>query len=160
MVQRTLYTRMAVALLALLGLLDSAYLTLNRYADQLSLVCPVGGGCEAVQRSDWSTLPPGAGIPVAVLGLVGYSALLSLALAGLHRERIGRVPLDAALLLVASGGLLFSIYLTGVQLFVIHALCFWCVVSALLELSIFIAVATDWLQQHRQERAGSVTIGQ
>lgn len=145
MQQRTLYTRMVVALLALLGLLDSAYLTLNRYGDQLSLVCPLGGGCETVQRSAWSTLPPGDGIPVAVLGLIGYGTLLGLALASLHREQISRMPLDTALLLVASGGVLFSIYLTGVQLLVIHALCFWCVVSALLELGIFIAVVTNWL---------------
>jgi uncharacterized membrane protein len=153
--QRTLYARMIVALLALLGLLDAAYLTLNRYQDKLSLVCPIGGGCETVQSSAWSTLPPGNGIPVAVLGLLGYGALLSLGLAGLHRERIGPLSIDTALLVVAGGGVLFSIYLTGVQLFAIHALCFWCVVSALLELGIFAAAATDWLARRPRRRLES-----
>lgn len=149
---RTLYSRMAVALLALLGLLDAAYLTLNHYQSRLSLVCPVGGGCETVQQSAWSTLPPGGGIPIAVLGLIGYGTLLALALAGLHRARLGPLPLDSALLLVASVGLLFSIYLTGLQLLVIHALCFWCVLSALLELTIFAVVARDWLAARPRTR--------
>src|SRR5262245_33739374 len=131
---RTLYARMALALLALLGLLDAAYLTLERFSPQVALVCPLGGGCATVQASRWSTLPPGGGLPVALLGVGGYALLAGLALAGLHRERLGAVPLAPALLAVASSGVLMSAYFVALQAVVIGAFCTWCLASAALEL--------------------------
>lgn len=144
MIASSPYPRMIAALAALLGLLDAAYLTLNRYQERIGLVCPVGDGCETVQTSRWSTLPPGDGIPIAVLGLIGYGLLLALALLSLHRDRIGPLALPTALLLVAGGGFAVSLYLTALQLVVIRALCFWCVVSALLELTILLAAYRTW----------------
>jgi uncharacterized membrane protein len=137
---------MVAALCALLGLLDSAYLTLERYSAQIALVCPVGGGCETVQGSRWSTLPPGAtdGLPVALLGIVGYTVLLGLALTALQRDRVGHLAVPPVLALVASTGVLFSLYLTALQVFVIHALCAWCLGSAILELTLWLAALVDW----------------
>lgn len=148
---RAQLSRMAIAVLALLGLLDSLYLTLNRYQSQIGLICPVGGGCETVQQSIWSTIPPGNGVPVAVIGLAGYSLLLLLALLGLRRDRLGPLAIAPALLLLAGGGLVFSLYLTAIQLGVLRTICFWCVVSALLELGIFAAAAVGWLEWRRNE---------
>jgi uncharacterized membrane protein len=146
---RALYGRMAIALLALLGFFDAVYLTLERFGPQIALVCPVGGGCEAVQASRWSTLPPGDGIPVASLGVVGYGALLLLALVGIGRNRLGPLPIAPTLLGVASGGGLLSLYFTALQLFVIGAVCSWCIGSALIEAAIWVAALSG-------RRAGQV----
>ena len=79
-----------------------------------------GGGCEKVQASSWAEL---AGVPVAVLGLAGYVAILaSLALP----EEIG-ASTAAFLALVGFG---FSAWLTYVEVVKIDAICQWCVASA------------------------------
>lgn len=115
--ERTL--RIAIAALAVLGLAIAGYLTYIHYAE-LNPVC-VGGGkaCEKVQSSSASKL---AGIPVAVLGLVGYAGIL---LSAAIRGEAGRL-LGA---LLAFLGLAFSLYLTYEELFVVHAVCQWCVAS-------------------------------
>ena len=78
------------------------------------------GGCETVQSSSYATI---LGVPVAVVGLVGYSGLLvSASLRGEVGIYLG--------FLVALVGALFSAYLTYLELFVIHAICEWCVASA------------------------------
>jgi uncharacterized membrane protein len=110
--------RIAAALVALAGLAVSGYLAWAHYADS-SVVCPIGGGCETVQESRYAEL---AGVPVALLGVVGYGAIL--ALVGWDRPN---ARLGAAML--ALTGVLFSAYLLIVQLFVIDALCTWCVVN-------------------------------
>ena len=144
MIARNPIPRMAIALLSLLGLLDSAYLTLERFVPDISLVCLTGGGCETVQRSSWSTLPPGGGVPVAVLGIAGYSALLVMALLALQSDHVLMLLLPVGLLVLASGGVLFSLYLTYLQFAVIGAVCSWCLLSAMLELGIFVATLIDW----------------
>ena len=62
--------RVTVAVLALLGLAVAGYLTYVHYAE-LEPICAGGGGCERVQNSSYAEL---AGIPVALLGLIGYAA--------------------------------------------------------------------------------------
>jgi uncharacterized membrane protein len=141
---RTIYARMAIALLALLGLLDSAYLALERFSPQVALVCPLGGGCETVQASRWSTLPPGGGIPVALLGVCGYVLLMGLALAGLHRERLGPLPLAPTLLLLTTIGVLMSAYFVALQAFVIGTFCSWCLASAGVGILCWCAAFVDW----------------
>lgn len=154
MTERALWPRMTAALLALLGLIDSAYLTIHHYRPSVTLSCPVGGGCETVQSSIWSTLPPGnGGIPVALIGVGGYAVLVMLALVALQRDRVGSIVVPTVLLLVAGGGLFFSIYLTVVQLFVIGTVCFWCAMSALFEVGIFVAAFVNWRAWRREEAA-------
>ena len=111
---------LAAAALALAGAAIAGYLTWVHYAE-LEPFC-VGGGaaCERVQSSRYADL---AGVPVAVLGLAGYLAILgSLALPGATARSA-----SAFAALVGAG---FSLYLTYVEVAVIEAVCQWCVASA------------------------------
>jgi len=132
---------MAVALLALLGLLDAAYLALERVTGG-PLACPLGGGCETVQSSSYAT---SFGIPVAFIGVAGYALLLAVAMLSLHHDSLFGLPLDALLLALASIALLAGIYFMYLQIAVIGAICFWCTIAALLDLLIWVAAATNWL---------------
>ena len=111
--------RLAVLVLAVAGLAIAGYLTYVHY-DELEPVCGLGGDCERVQTSDYAEV---AGIPVALLGLVGYALILaSLAVPG----ELGLVA-GATFALVGLG---FSAYLTYRELVTIDAICTWCVASA------------------------------
>ena len=111
----------AVLVLGLAGLAVAGYLTYVHYVE-LEPVCGLGGDCERVQTSQWAEV---AGVPVAVLGLVGYALILaSLLVPG----ELGRVA-GATLALAGFG---FSAYLTYRELFTIEAICTWCVASAVL----------------------------
>jgi uncharacterized membrane protein len=110
--------RWAAAAVALVGIGVAAYLTQAHFADS-SVVCVVGGGCETVQESEYADL---AGIPVALLGLVSYCVMLGLILWDAPIARLG-----AAMLALV--GVLFGAYLLVLQLFVIDAICMWCVIN-------------------------------
>ena len=112
------WLRLSAAVVALAGTLVAGYLTRAHYGDG-SLVCPVGGGCETVQESEYAEL---AGIPVALLGLVAYSILLALILWDAPLARLAAAAL-------ALTGLLFSGFLLVVQAFVIEAFCVWCLAN-------------------------------
>ena len=112
--------RAAAIGVALAGLGIAGYLTAVHYAGGTP-VCAVSHGCATVQQSDYAAL---AGVPVAVLGLVGYLAIL-VALA-----RDGEAWRTAGAFL-SLAGLGFSIWLTYVELGVLHAVCIWCVGSAI-----------------------------
>lgn len=143
--ERSLYPRMALSLLALLGFLDSLYLSLTRLQPQIPLACVVGGnGCETVQTSPWSTLPPGSGVPVAFIGVAGYLVLLTLGLVSLQTDVLKNLALPVVIFAISSAGILFSVYLVVIQLFIIKAVCFWCMMSATFELAIWVAALLDW----------------
>jgi uncharacterized membrane protein len=111
--------RWAVGILALTGMAIASYLTYARYADS-DLFCIAGGsGCETVQRSEYAEL---AGVPVAVLGLAAYAALLVTALLP------GRTA-AAAGAAIAVSGTLFAAWLLYAQLVLIDAVCQWCLAS-------------------------------
>jgi uncharacterized membrane protein len=110
-----------IAVLAVVGLGIAGYLTYVHYAG-VHVLCAASGGCETVQTSSYSKL---AGVPVPVLGLIGYAGILvSLFVPG----DSGRLA-TAGLALVGFG---FSVYLTYLEVFVIKAICQWCVGSAAL----------------------------
>jgi uncharacterized membrane protein len=111
----------AMVLLALAGIGVAGYLTWVHYAD-VAPICATGGGCERVQTSSYSEL---GGVPVAVLGLAGYVTILVLALIPGELSRLAA----AGTAMVGAG---FSLYLTYLELFVIDAICQWCVASALI----------------------------
>lgn len=111
--------RLAIGALAVVGIAISGYLTSVRLVGA-SPACVIGGSCAAVQSSRYAEL---AGVPVAVLGLFGYGALLvSALLAGSVAKLLG--------LLAGLVGVGFSLWLTYVELGVIDAVCPWCVTSA------------------------------
>lgn len=125
-----------VLFLALLGLAVSAYLAYVEIT-QTAAVCGPVGECNAVQSSDYARV---FGIPVAVLGIVNYLAILGLWI--VQRRASGKWQRWTAwtLLLVTVFGVLFSIYLTLLELFVIDAVCIWCLSSAVITTSLLLVV--------------------
>jgi uncharacterized membrane protein len=140
--------RMTAAVLSLLGLFVSAYLYLYKLGRIGTLACGAGG-CETVQQSSWSRF---AGIEVSLIGLAGYAALLLVSLAGLQPAFADRRWPATLLVTLAGLGIAFTVYLTYLELFVIHAICRWCVGSAVIIVGIFIAAL---LEQRRLSRIRS-----
>ena len=114
--------RMGAALMSLLGLFVSAYLYLYKIGRIGTLACG-SGGCETVQTSPWSRI---AGVEVALIGVIGYALLFVLAMLALQLSAL------------AAGGVLFTAYLTWLELFVIHAICRWCVGSAVIIVTVLV----------------------
>ena len=124
---------MIVAALALAGIFISIYLTLYKLGVIGELSCSIGS-CETVNSSRWSVF---FGLPVAAWGLLFYLDVFVLALAGTI-PRLENVWLISVVLAAQAGiGVLFSAWLTYLELAVIHAICIWCVTSAVLVLLIF-----------------------
>ena len=122
----------AITLLAFLGIAVSGYLTWVHYSHSQAF-CAGVGDCDLVNASLYAQV---RGIPVALLGLGGYVLISGL---GLVRWRTGPLMLiDLSLFGVALTGTIYSAYLTYIELFVLHAICVWCVFSALIMTSIFI----------------------
>jgi uncharacterized membrane protein len=119
--------RRVMLVLAVAGLGVATYLTIVHYVGFQLLACSGGHGghssCQTVQTSEWSKL---AGVPVALLGLIGYIGILASLLAP-DREETRLATLG--LILIGVG---FSGYLTYRELFSIHAVCEWCVSSAVI----------------------------
>ena len=116
MIDRAL--RLAAAIVALAGIAVAGYLSWAHYADS-AVVCIAGGGCETVQESDYAAI---AGVPVAVLGLVAYAVILTLIAWDAPIARLSAAT-------IALVGLIFSAYLLALQLFVIDAVCAWCLAN-------------------------------
>jgi uncharacterized membrane protein len=107
---------------ATIGLGVASYLTYVHYAGG-PILCLKGGGCETVQHSIYSKL---AGVPVALIGLIGYIVIL----ASLLTPESESTRLATMAFTVTGFG--FSVYLTSRELFSIHAICPWCVSSAVM----------------------------
>jgi len=120
--------RQAIVLLALVGLLVATYLWLYKIGVLGELQCGTGS-CEYVQTSGYAQL---LGLPVALYGVAGYATLLALGLAGLQRRFASDRRLSVLLAALATAGFGFTIYLTAIELFVLHAICRWCVASAVI----------------------------
>ena len=135
--------RIAAAVLALAGVGVAGYLTWVHYAD-LEAICAGGsGGCEKVQNSDYAEL---AGVPVALLGLLGYGAILaSLWVPG----DLGRFA-GAVMALAGSG---FSAWLTYVELFELDAICQWCVASAVIMTGLAVVTSLRFVAPRPAESA-------
>jgi uncharacterized membrane protein len=127
-------TRMAIAVLSLLGVFVALYLSLYKWGVMGAVQCSIGG-CETVQNSPWSMF---LGQPVAVWGLGAYLALLALAIVGLQPRFVEARWVALAIFGISAVGVLFSAYLTYLEAAVIHAWCQWCVVSAILITLIFL----------------------
>ena len=112
--------RRASVLVAAAGLGIAAYLTIVHYAGG-EPVCAIAHGCATVQKSHYAEL---AGVPVALLGLLGYVAILAALLRDGERERT-----LAAFVSLAGFG--FSAWLTYVEVARLDAICIWCVGSAI-----------------------------
>ena len=117
---------MAVALLALVGLFLSLYLTLFKLGYIGHMSCAVGS-CERVQTSRWSML---FGIPVSVWGTGFYLTTLGVSVLATQTPPASSRGIMRLLTAMTGAGVLFSAYLTWLEFFVIHAICIYCITSA------------------------------
>ena len=122
--------RIAAAMLALVGIGVATYIAIAESGGGAPKCLVGGSGCETVANSKYSDL---AGLNVAVIGIAGYVLLLAAAIVPGDLGRFGGF-------LTALVGFGFSAYLTYLELFVIDAICQWCVASAVV-MTVSLAVA-------------------
>ena len=120
--------RMWLAVLALMGVGVATYLSLYKLGVIGSLTCSIGS-CETVNTSRWAVF---LGIPVAVWGLAFYVVLFAVTMVAAQPRWSTSLAMSKAILALTAWGVLFSAWLTGLELFVIHAICQWCVISAII----------------------------
>ena len=120
-----------IAVLALIGFLDSLYLSASHYSQ--SIHCSIVSGCQEVLASSYSEI---MGVPIAFGGVVFYLFILINAL--LYIDRPNKWSFRS-LAYVPIAGFLFSLYLTYLQFFVIGALCQYCLLSALTSTGLLIS---------------------
>lgn len=131
--------KILLMVLSLVGLFDSIYLLWEYTSPAHPMVC-MGGGCDAVRASAYSHL---GGLPVPIYGVFMYAFLvLLLFLYPLLPSTYVRLT-QHVVMVVAGAGFLFSVYLTGIEAFVLHSWCMWCVLSFLLVTAIFILSIAD-----------------
>jgi len=121
--------------LAVLGLLVASYMTVYKWTDNQTM-CLGNGGCSVVNSSVYSEI---YGIPVALVGVLGYAVILAaLVLAG----RLAFLRRNGVLIVfgLCLAGFIFTVYLIYVEIALIHALCPFCIVSQLI-MSVLFALA-------------------
>ena len=122
----------AAALLALLGLADAIYLTVEHVTGQ-SVRCTIIAGCSEVLSSSYAVV---GGIPLAMIGAAAYFSVFSLAILAAFGYRIA----GTLLTLLIIGMFLVSLWLIYLQAFVIHAFCQFCLFSAAITSVLFVVV--------------------
>ncbi len=137
-----------MAVLATIGAIDTGAITLKRWGLIGPLTCPGGAeACDKVLNSAWGSL---FGQPLSLFGCLAYLAVLLLALLPLVLKGEARSAIAETsrwgLLLFSTGMAVFSLLLMGVMVFKIQAICAFCVLSALLSVSLFVLalLAGDW----------------
>src|SRR3989338_6949307 len=123
----------SIIFIAFSGFFLAAYLFHKKRRKHEPFICPLRANCSEVMHSDYSQF---LGIPVEVLGLF-YYALLAL-VHGLVLMQDSLRWLDSYLLLASSAALLFSLYLTAIQIVALKKFCTWCLLSATFCLAIFV----------------------
>jgi len=126
-------TRIGTIAVALAGLAIASYLTIIHYAGG-EPVCAIAHGCATVQKSTYAEF---LGVPVALLGLLGYVAILGSLIKDTETTR-------SITALLAIAGLAFSAWLTYVEIWELNAICIWCVGSAIC-MTLLAALATTRL---------------
>ncbi|MEI6346295.1 MAG: vitamin K epoxide reductase family protein [bacterium] len=121
----------ALIIVAILGFLDASYLTVAHYL-KAPIPCGLVQGCDVVTTSAYSEI---AGVPVALLGALYYLTILILSIISLEKA-------DRRLLRYTShltwSGLIASLYFVAIQLFVLKAICLWCMGSAITSTALFV----------------------
>lgn len=130
---------MAAALLSLVGVFIAAYLWLFKLGRIGALSCGTGS-CETVQLSEYSAF---LGVDVALIGVIGYVVMLIVSVAGTTERWADAAWPSRALAMLAGGSVAFAAYLTWLEIFVIHAICRWCVASAIIVTILLILALLD-----------------
>lgn len=126
------YLPLSITAISFIGLFDAFYLSAQKYLGTIP-PCFITTGCDTVTRGPYSVL---FGIPLAYLGLLYYIALFFLSVLYFNTDK--KLPTIKALNFISGFGFLFSIYLVYLQIFVIEALCIYCIISATTTTLIFI----------------------
>lgn len=139
--QRSIWSNVVVALLALVGLGDALYLTVQDLTGQ-TLRCTIVSGCSEVLSSPYAHFGP---VPLAALGALAYFTVFSFAILGAFGYRSAR-PALAGLSAIM---FLMSLWLLYLQAFVIHHFCQYCLLSAAVTTLITIIVWGSRILQRR-----------
>lgn len=131
---------MIIAALALGGVGLATYLAMYKLGMIGELSCSIGQ-CETVNLSKWANF---LGIPVAVWGVGFYLVLFLVAFVGTTERFVSATWVSHALLGLTTWGVLFSAWLTWLELFVINAVCMFCVISAVLVTVTFLVSVLEW----------------
>jgi vitamin-K-epoxide reductase (warfarin-sensitive) len=135
---------LSIALLAIAGIVVSSVSLFHHYGTSATTYCDIGENfnCDVVNRSSYSSI---LGIPVALIGLLGYSALLFLAT--VYRTRSETPAMLAAASLT---GLAFALYLTYIEGFVLGAWCIFCLSSLVIIFGIALLSSFLWIARKRR----------
>jgi uncharacterized membrane protein len=125
---------------SIIGITDAGYLAYEHYT-QGDIVCLITEGCDVVTTSEYSFI---LGVPVSLLGLVYYAMFFFGLLWLILKPSIFKINL---LKILVGAGLLFSLWFVYVQIYLINAICFYCMVSATLTTLSFILL---WLLKRDQ----------
>lgn len=139
----------AALVLAAAGFIDASYLTASHYL-RIPLPCSIVNGCEAVTTSAYSTI---FGVPIALFGAAYYLAMAVIAVYALDRKNTAVMRFVRFLSMI---GFAISLVLVFLQLFVLHAICLYCMTSAILTTTIFI-VSTLFFPMSAGEKSGGET---
>lgn len=137
-----------MAVLATIGVIDTASITLNRWGVIGNLSCPGGAeGCDKVLNSPWGTV---FGQPLSLFGFLAYGAVLVMAVLPLLLKGEARTTFNGlswwGLFLLSAGMAIFSLVLVGVMAFQIKAFCTFCLMSAAISLALFVLslIGGEW----------------
>lgn len=133
--RRSLYLFIAAAILSLVGLADSIYLTVEHLAGR-AVRCTITSGCNEVLGSSYATI---AGVPLAGIGALAYFTVFSLAILAAFGNLTARTLLFYLVVLMFA----FTIWLFIVQAFVLHAFCQFCLLSGAVTLSLAVIVTLE-----------------
>jgi len=126
-----------VFVFSLLGLSVASFL-FYKYSLNESVFCPIGAGCDIVRTSSYSHI---LGIPIPFLGVVYYLTMALLSVVHSHQlpyKLVRKLQLLASVFAVG-----FGIYLTFLEVFVIRAYCFWCLMSFIISAVIFLVIVVS-----------------
>lgn len=146
--------------MSLLGVMIAGYLWWAHIA-HADLPCGGAGDCDQVRNSPYSRFPFGKSDspPVAAYGTLGYLALTALSfLRTLTTDGKRDRALLALILVGAALGTAASLYLTYLEIFVIKAICRWCVASQTILLALLITAGLEWLRTRRNARPASAPL--
>jgi len=143
----------ALIIISILGVLVSVYALSLHNKDVGETFCNINEtfNCDVVNKGEYSEV---AGIPVAIMGIIGYVVLIAGALLAMNHTKIWEYVMMAAGL-----GLVFALYLTYLEAFVINAWCIVCLASQLLILLAFILSIIQF-KYVRNNISGSRTMGE
>ena len=131
-----------LAVLDIIGLLVAGYLSWVELGNGIPSCGPFHG-CETVAMSSYARI---GGIPVAVFGVMLSVTLLALAVAWVRSDKPGLLDLHYGISLV---GVIFEIYFIAVQVFILHAVCIWCVTYGLSLIARFFVALAIWIRRGR-----------